>query len=78
MRPGPVPLKFFRQSFRDQVHGQPGSICRDDGSRLAKLRNAGKQISLDFRIFRYHFDNPIGLGTARQIVFKISDGDFFR
>ena len=60
------------------MHGQSGSIRRDNRAGLAKLRHARQQVSLDLQIFRDDFDDPVGFRTARQIIIKISDSDAIR
>ncbi len=72
---GPVLLKFFGQAFGDEMNGKTGSVGSDDGTGLAELRNFRKQIAFDFKIFGDDFDDPIGIGDAGKVVFKITDGD---
>src|SRR5229473_1239174 len=45
---------------------------------LSKLRHACQQVSFDFQIFRDHFDDPVRFRATREIIFKVSNRDFFR
>ena len=75
VRPSPVLLKLFGQTFCNQMHRQAGSIRRNNRARFAKLCNARQQISFDLQIFRDDFDNPVRLSASRQIVIEIPDSD---
>src|SRR5206468_3507698 len=35
-----------------------------------------KEATFDFEIFGDDFDDPVGVGDAREIVFEIADGNF--
>ena len=76
MSAGPVLLEFLAHAFGDQVNRQSGGIGGDDGSGLAELGHAREQAALDLEIFGDHFDDPVGVFAARQVVFEIADGDF--
>ena len=76
VRAGPVLLELFRQTFGDEVNGQAGGVGGDDGTGLAELCDFGEQAAFDFQIFGDDLDDPVGVGDARKIVFKIADGNF--
>ena len=73
----PVLLKLFGQAFGDEMDREAAGVGGDDGAGLAELGDARKELALDFEIFRDDFDDPIGFGNAREIIFEIADGDFF-
>ena len=76
VRAGPVLLKFFGQAFGDQMDRKAGGIGGNDGAGLAELRDLGQQAALDLQIFGDHFDDPVRIGDARQIILKIADRYF--
>src|ERR1700685_4030214 len=55
--------------------GQAGSVGGNDGAGTAMGGHAIKEFALDLEIFSDGFDDPVGFGAARQIVFEIADGD---
>src|SRR5882672_728997 len=59
------------------MDGKATGVGGDDGPGFAELRDAREEFALDFEIFGDDFDDPIGFGDAREVVFKIADGDFF-
>ena len=75
MRAGPVLLEIGGGVFRDLADGQAGSVGGYDGAGAAMRRYAIEEFALDFEIFGDGFDDPVGFGAAREIVFEIADGD---
>ena len=77
VRAGPVLLEFFGQALGDEMDRKAARVGGDDGAGLAELRDARKEFALDFEIFGDDFDDPIGFGDAREVIFEIADVDFF-
>src|SRR5579859_366957 len=74
---GPVLLEFFGKAFGDEVDGKAAGVGGDDGAGFAERGDAREEIAFDFEIFGDDFDDPIGFGDAREVVFEIADGNFF-
>src|SRR5262249_30852531 len=74
---GPMLLELFGHAFGDEVDGKTRSVCGDDGAGFAELRNAREKFAFYLEIFRHDFNDPIGFGDAREIVFKVADGNSF-
>ena len=75
MRSRPMLLKILGAPFGNGMNGQTGSVSGHQSAGLAVLFDASEQVALDFKIFRDHFENPIGIRAPAQIIFEISDAD---